>query len=204
MDALDEAVVVHIDVYAHHYLAFHCGIIRHKTLEVELVGTSRTDGLGNVDPANLGAVDEGVVSLGPVLVQGIVDGFDSHSQQRHKDEHHNVGNCEDAMIGQIEAEAVITDGGDNDAGKEGRYKGRADMHHISERREAENVGISVERPEENQVEKKAQPQDHKDFMPHHSHFCWRKPQHKGNDDRNNRYNYIQCQDHPRGQHLGSK
>ena len=82
------------------------------------------------------------------------DGFDGHSHQRHKDEHHNVGNCEDAMVGQLKAEAVQTDDRDNDAGEEGRYKGRADMQHVCERREPEDVGISMEHPEENQVEKK--------------------------------------------------
>ncbi len=97
-DVLQEVLVVHVDVHAHHHLSLHHGVVGDKPFEVEFIGTGHTDGLGNVDAATLGAVHEGVAGFHAVLVEGVVERLDGHAHEGHEHEHHHIGDGEHAKV----------------------------------------------------------------------------------------------------------
>ena len=106
-DMLHQVLIVHIYVDAHHHLSLHGGIVCHKTLQVEFVGTGQADGLGNVDTTAPRTVDEGVIGVADVFVKGIVHGLDGHPGEGHAHEHYHIGNGEHGQFHQFVAETIV-------------------------------------------------------------------------------------------------
>ena len=131
-DIIQEFVIVHVDVYAHHHLAAHGRVIGHETPEVEFVLLVHADGLGNVHAYLLGAINEGVVSFFAVLVEGVVEHLDCHSQGGHEQEGHHIGNHEAGNGGQLIPHGILENHGRDDGHAVSYCEGHEYMHHVRE------------------------------------------------------------------------
>ena len=113
-----------------------------------------------------------------VSVHGAVEGEHDHGHSHdhhHEHEHHDVGDGDDAAVCQLEAEAEVGHQAHQRGAHERAGQCRTDVQDIGKGREAQNVGIGPEHPEENEVEKEQHAQCHQDICTYCRNLCRRVP-----------------------------
>ena len=194
-DVVHEGVVIGIDIHAHEHLPHHVGAVGDKTHDVELVLRLRPEGLGDVH-TGLGSVDVGPVVGGFRLVEIVVQGLDGHTGDDHDRKADHVGDHQHRSGSNAGLERQRPQPGHGGRREIGQCQCDKNMHHIHEGGVAEDIGISPEYAEENQVQQQNHGRGDPDFGAHLHRIIDGKADGVGQDHGKNNDAGIEQQDGP--------
>ena len=149
-----EVIVVANDLHAHHHLTDHIRVVGHEAHESEAVILLRAEGLGDIDTGH-GAVDIGIQLLpgARVQIEMVIQHLDEHPGRRQKQERHEIGDHQHGDAGQMHPQYGRAQRGDDQRATVGQCQRDEQVHHIDERRQAENIRIGPEDPEKQDGER---------------------------------------------------
>ena len=199
---VQEVLVVAVDIDTHHHLSDHVRVIGDKAHHPEAVVLLRTEGLGNVDAGHR-PVDVRIHPPGTAVpVEIVIQHLDEHPGDSQHHKRNDVGNDQNRDAGQMQPKQSRPQGGKYQRDTKRQRERNKQMHHVHEGRQAQDVRISPEYPEEDKGQWKHDTQS-TDHLPIHQPDIREKEPHQ-ECDKNRKDNHydVKKEYRPGWQHPG--